>query len=147
FFCRMANEQLPLQGALFNDVARTNSLLVETASELGSAVVNEAFWRAALGCSTQEMFAVSLMLHASAIANQGSFDPGWLSQPNFEPIFQVIPKEVLLKVYEQHFCATPEELRALAGLDSPNGNLGRYGFNPLRVRPATRVPKGPHMVS
>ena len=145
FFCRMANEQLTLQGALFNDVARTQALLVDAAAEYGSTLITESFWRSVIGCTTHELFAVALMLHASAIANRGRFDPTWLEQPNFDPIHKIIPKSTILDVFRKQFSATPKVLRELASIDQPQGNLERYAFNPLRTRPIVDCGNGPHV--
>ena len=145
FFCRMANEQLALQGALFNDVARTQALLVDAAAEYGSTLITKSYWQSVLGCTTHELFAVALMLHASAIANRGRFDPTWLEQPNFAPIYKTIPKCTILDVFHKQFSATPKVLRELASIDQPQGNLERYAFNPLRTRPIVDCGNGPHV--
>jgi len=145
FYCRMANEQAVLQGALFNDVARTQALLVDAAADYQSALITDAFWQSALGCTTQELFAVALMLHTCAISNGGRFDPKWLDRPFFEPIYRTIPKSTLIGVYDKQFCATPIQLRDLASIDQPKGNLERYAFNPLRARPIVHCGTGPHV--
>jgi hypothetical protein len=135
FLVRTAHEQFQLQGGLYNDVARTQALLVEAAASSGSLVITPEFWRDLLGCSTQDLFACALVLHTGASKHQGEFNPSWLGQSNFVPVFHHVSRPTIEAAFSQHFCANVSRHRSFMNVDLPSGDLERYALNPLRIAP------------
>ncbi len=140
FWVRMGSEQFPYQALPFIDLARTRALLVDAAIATSQTVVNPAFWSDLLGCSLDEFVGVSMFLYTSALKNSGKFNPGWLNQRNFEPIFSLLAKDVIEQAVQRNFIQSREEYREIAighPIDDPT--LKRYSFNPILVKPFVQI--------
>ncbi len=143
FLIRTAYEQFPSQLSVFEELARTQALLADAVSKTAQNVITPAFWDDALGCSLTDFVGVGLLLNIGALKNGGYYDPGWLSQPNFGPVLDHLPKDVIEPVAARHFLASREMFRRTAHLHSIEDRyLRRFEFNPLAVHPFVQQPDG-----
>jgi hypothetical protein len=144
FFVRVAYEQFPHQLSLFEELARPYALFVKgLPSAAGTELMDGSFWSGILGCSLDLFEGTTFLLGVGAQKNAGQFDPTWLDQPNFAPMVEVIPKDVILSVFEGHFATTMEDFRQEANRDrSADPRLRRYDHNPLLARPFVRLADG-----
>lgn len=143
FLIRTAYEQFPSQLSVFEELARTQALLADAASETAQDVITPGFWDGALGCSLTDFVGVGLLLNIGALKNVGYYDPGWLSQPNFGPVLEHLPKSVIEPVAARHFLATREMFRRTADIHRvEDRSLRRFEFNPLAVHPFVEQPDG-----
>jgi hypothetical protein len=140
YMLRVAGEQLIFQQSVFNDLARPVALCEQTTPRRAPSVLSSGWPRRLLGCTLQEYVASAILLHTGALKNSGMFELGWLTQPQCEGIIQEVPADVLRQVIEDHYMATPDQLRDLqreaektAGVPDPQ--YRRFGFNPLSARP------------
>ncbi len=136
FLVRVAYEQFPYQVHPFNDLARTRALLIESAEQTAQGVIKPEFWSSVLSCSLDELVGLAIFLHSGALRNCGIYNPGWLCQPNFKEVFDILPRPVIERVVASHFVVTRGRFRELAAqsqLQDPQ--LKRYEFNPLLVGP------------
>lgn len=141
FSVRMGWEQMPLQARPFRDLARTKALLVDAANESGQDFITPAYWKALLGCSVEEFVDLSLFLYTGALRNGGVFKTSWLAQPNFEAIYEHLPREVIEQVSRSHFVMARDRFQAVAAAHAQEDwRLKRYEFNPLFVGPFVELP-------
>lgn len=143
FLVRVAYEQFPSQLSIFEELARTQALLAVAARETAQDRITAEFWNEALGCSLTDFVGVGLLLNIGALKNAGYYDPGWLSQPNFGPVLDQLPKNVIERVAAQHFLASREMFRRTAESHRTDDRyLRRFEFNPLAVHPFVEQPDG-----
>lgn len=143
FFVRMAYEQFPHQLSLFEELARAYALFMKTLPLATTELIDHSFWPRILGCPLDVFEGTTFLLGVGAQKNGGRFDPAWLDQPNFAPIVTVIPKEVILWVFHEHFATSMEDFRREANeARSADPRLRRYDHNPLLARPFVRLPDG-----
>lgn len=78
-----------------------------------------------------------------ALCNAGYYDPAWLAQPNFGPILDQLPAEIITTVSTRHFLASRKTFRATAARHRIDDRyLRRFEFNPLVVHPFVQQPDG-----
>ncbi len=140
FFLRIGAEQLSFQQPVLNDLARTAALLEQTASSKEMEVATHGWADRLLGGTLAEYVGAAILLHAGALNNQGTFDLGWLSQPNFEEVTRGFPEGRLQAVIQNQYVATREELKATqleayGRTGVPKPDYRRFSFNPLASRP------------
>lgn len=141
FLIRAAYEQFPSQLSVFEELARTEALLSEAASATTQDVITPEFWHGAVGCSLIDFVGVGLLLNIGALHNAGYYDPGWLCQPNFGPVLDLLPREVIEPVAARHFLASREMFRRTAATHRLGDRyLRRFEFNPLAVHPFVEQP-------
>jgi hypothetical protein len=143
FFVRTAYEQFPSQLSMYEEVGRTHALLGEAAARAGQTTITPTFWQSALGCSLTDFVGVGLLLNIGAMCNGGYYDPSWLTQPNFKPVLDCLPRQLIEQAAERHFLATRDDFRRTAAehsLEDPY--LRRFEFNPLVVHPFIQQPDG-----
>ncbi|MGH3480392.1 MAG: hypothetical protein ACRDQD_26600 [Nocardioidaceae bacterium] len=139
---RIAYEQFPYQESIYEEVARSHALLVESLGDVDTQVVSESAWASLLGAPLADAVASTFFLQVGANENNGRYDPGWLDQPNFSDVLARWPRE--------HIEATAARLTAdFAGLRSdfmseptPVVELDRYGYNPLVKTPFIALDSG-----
>lgn len=134
FLVRVGAEQFPYQALPFWDLARTRALLVDAAEATGQGVITPSMWSELLGCTLEEFVGVAMLLYVGATKNAGRFNPGWLDQANFEPVFRILSRDVIERVTRGSFILSRERYREIAGahqIEDPA--LRRYSFNPLLV--------------
>jgi hypothetical protein len=141
FLLRIAGEQLTFQQSILNDLSRPVALLERTRPRRALQVATPGWPERLFGCTLQDYVGAAIILHTSALRNAGTFDLGWLSQPQFMEVTREVPAEVLRRVIEDQYAATPEQLRDLQrSAESrtciPDNQYRRFGFNPLSSRPA-----------
>jgi hypothetical protein len=142
FLLRAAGQQLVFQqSAFFNDLARPVALFEQTKPRRALPTLDSGWPRRLLGCTLQEYLSAAFVLHTGALKNSGTFDLEWLTQPQFAEVTREVPAHVLCKIIEDHYVATPDQLREMqreaerkAG--TPDPQYRRFGFNPLASRPA-----------
>lgn len=143
FLIRTAYEQFPSQLSVFEELGRTEALLSEAARSEGQEVITPEFWCGALGCSLAEFVGVGLLLNIGALKNGGYYDPGWLRQPNFGPVLDELPRQVIEPVTKRHFLASRETFRCTAEAHrEAHRYFRRFEFNPLAVHPFVQQPDG-----
>jgi hypothetical protein len=141
FLLRIAGEQLTFQQSMLNDLSRPVALLEQTAPRKPPTVATPGWPERLLGCTLQEYVGAAILLHTGALRNAGIFDLDWLSQPQMEEVTREVPADVLRRVIEEQYAATPTRLRSLqddaeARSGTPGSQYRRFGFNPLSSRPA-----------
>lgn len=140
FMVRIGHEQLPYQAAHSQPIGRTRALLIDAAAAAKQHVINASFWRSALGCTLEEFVGVSLLLYAASIKHSGTFDQSWLNHPNFAPVFEQMPRDVVSAVIDRWFVQTVEQFRVTAeAADLRDFSLKRYEFNPLLRAPFVAI--------
>jgi len=78
----------------------------------------------------------AMLLYAGATNNAGRFNPGWLDQANFEPVFRILSKDAIERVTRESFILSRERYREIAEAHQiPEPALRRYSFNPVLVGP------------
>lgn len=143
FLVRTAYEQFPSQQSISEELARTQALLANTASETVQDVITPDFWLEVLGCSLTDFVGVGTLLNVGALNNGGHYDPGWLSKPSFGPVLDCLPRNVIEPVATRHFLGSREMFRRTAGIHRVDDrDLRRYEFNPLTVHPFVEQPDG-----
>lgn len=149
-FLLRLGQQLSFQQRPFNELARTVALFEHTTPTRPTKTIQPGWAESLLGCSLSEYVGAAFLLHVSALKNEGTFDIGWLRQPNFAAITAEVGADVLESVMlDQYVTDRPRfrelqnEARRRAG--QPPQQLQRYSFNPLSARPVLRG-LGPRLV-
>lgn len=143
FLVRTAYEQFPSQQSVFEELARTEALFSVSAASAEQSFIDDDFWRNALGCSLTEFVGLGLLLNIGALCNGGYYDPSWLAQPNFVPVLEHLPADVVTTVSARHFLATRQTFQATAASHRLDDRyLRRFEFNPLTVHPFVQQPDG-----
>ncbi|WP_331727159.1 hypothetical protein OG871_39525 (plasmid) [Kitasatospora sp. NBC_00374] len=147
FLLRLAGQQFVWQELEFSELARPVAMLQHTtAAEPAKAKVITPGWDERLfGCPLSDYVGVAQMLWASSKAQAGRFDPQWMTR-DLGGFTELTTPEALATVIDAHFATTARALRdqaeatakeaAAAGMPPLDSTLRRFGFNPLRGRPA-----------
>jgi hypothetical protein len=106
----MSGEQLTWQEQDYSDFARTAALLTQTTTNRLPRVMRPGWDNELVGCTISDYVGIAQVLLASAINNEGGFDPTWLDGASATPICQVIPKSVILQVTDAHFASKYSEV-------------------------------------
>ncbi len=140
---RIAYEQFPYQESLFEEVSRTHALMVDGADRVpGLQVLDDSAWDQLLGAPPGLMVGATFFLQVAANQNNGWYDPKWLDQPNFAPVLEQWPREVL-ELRAEQLSSTVEEFRAdYRQAPKPEPGFERYAYNPLVARPFITMPGG-----
>lgn len=125
-------EQFPWQESIFEEIARSHALLVEGLDRIQTAVISTSSLSELLGgLELREAIGAAFVLQVGAYQNGGTYDPGWLSQSNFDEVLALYPKETF-EVTALRLTATQDEFRADFEQNSHgNKQLARYDYNPL----------------
>jgi hypothetical protein len=145
-FVRTAYEQFPFQEPYFFAAARSR-LLFEQASEEAQSrlrIVGPEFWANVIGLPLDVLFGVGLLFTVGAIKNEGFFDLGWYSQPNFVPVNEQIPRHVASDAMARLFASDIGTLKREC-VAAPRRGLERVTFNPLRAHPFINWPDGRYL--
>lgn len=134
-------EQFPWQFSQFAEMARTHALYVDAADDMGSPVINAAFWQQVLGCSVPEYFGALFVWFAGAAKNHGLLDAHWPERENSSLVRATVDAETLRNVLER-LTATREQLQTLADTSRLDQRYRRYEFNPLQARPVVDLGAG-----
>ncbi|MFD8782556.1 hypothetical protein [Kitasatospora sp. NPDC059599] len=142
FLLRMAGQQFVWQEHEFGELARPVALLQHTtAAEPGKLKAITPGWDERLfGCPLGDYVGVAQLLWAASKARAGRFDPQWMAG-DLGGFTRLTTPEALAEVIDAHFATTTRTLRdqaqaAAAGVLPLDPALRRFGFNPLRARPA-----------
>ncbi|MFD5765404.1 hypothetical protein ACFWIN_06230 [Streptomyces sp. NPDC127049] len=137
FLLRLAGQQFVWQEPEFNELARPVALFRHTtAADPGKAKVITPGWdERLLGCSISDYVGVAQMLWGAAKAQGGRFDPRQMAG-DLGSFDGLTTPEALTRVIDLHFATNTGTLRDDAEASVPKGALRRFGFNPLRGRPA-----------
>lgn len=139
---RIAYEQFPYQESAYEELARVEAFFAGYSGRKRLEVLDEAGVTELLGAPTGPAVGVAMMLHASAMINNGFFDPAWLDQKNFADVLSILPREHIESVVNESFATDIAGFRRLAESAPPLANLERYMFNPLTARPFLRLADG-----
>jgi hypothetical protein len=150
---RIAFEQFPYQESGSEEVARADAFFNGYSGRKPLEVISEETLHELLGASVTEAVGVGLLLHGGAYYNRGYYNPGWLDQPNFADVLEVVPRHTIESVIKAHYLIDIPGFRAKAAEAPANALLPQYTFNPLTERPFTQMPDGralapvPHLVT
>jgi len=139
---RTAFEQFPYQESGSEEVARADAFFNGYSGRQSLEIVSDQTLRELLGASVTEAVGVGLMLHGGAYFNNGYFDPGWLDQPNFSDVLEVVPRSTIESVVRASFVTDVAGFRNKAAAAPANPLLPQYTFNPLTERPLIQMPDG-----
>lgn len=144
---RLAYEQFPLQESIFQEVSRTHALLVEGADTVPGLQVmaKPDSWSRLLGAPLGQMVGATFFLQVAAMKHGGWFDPKWLDEEQFEPVFETWPRHVIEMRAEQLSTTVPEFKASYQhALDRAAASEGaeRFAFNPLTATPFLEMPDG-----
>lgn len=140
FLLRMSN-QFAYQQPIFNDLARTAALFEQTVVTRSPKVLTSGWAQTLLGCSLPEFVGTAILLRASALNNHGSFDMGWLGQPQIAEITQEVSLETLTRAIETHFISSIGEFKQIqrdaeSQFGPSDADYRRFSFTPLWSKPA-----------
>lgn len=140
---RVAYEQFPYQESLFEEVSRTHALMVEGADRVPVLqVLDDSAWDQLLGAPLEPMVGATFFLQAVANLNNGWYDPKWLDQPEFAPVLEQWPREVI-ELRAEQLSNTVEAFRAdYRQAPKPEPGFERYAYNPLVARPFIKMSDG-----
>lgn len=144
FLIRIAFEQFVWNEPLFGEMSRVLAMLDrDYDSEL--EVLSPDAWSDLLGVPLIDYVTATMLFGTGVLVNAGRFDPKWLDQDNFMPVFDEIPRESVDTVW-QLFSANLEDLHVRAADHRhPDGELRRLDWNPLQEKPFVRVPSGDYV--
>lgn len=138
-------EQFPYQESIYEEVSRTQALLVEGLSQVDAKVATAQAWADILGRPLDEVVAATFVLQVGANVNNGWFDPKWLDQPNFAEVLNQWPRDLILTRLEQLTFNREEFKAAYEKAPKPTSGKHRYSFNPLTARPFLRMDDSRHL--
>lgn len=144
---RLAYEQFPMQESVFEEVARPHALLVEGVHSVSGLQVlaDPDAWNSLLGAPLGQMVGATMFLQVAANQNGGWYDPDWLTEGRFEPVFQAWPREVIELRAEQlstTFDGFRASYEAALKKGAPPPGYERFAFNPLVTTPFLRMSDG-----
>lgn len=137
FFLRLSAEQMAFQQPALNELARTVALFEQTTPSDQLTVLGRPEWAKTLfGHSLRDYVGTGFLLHVGAVKNQGTFQTGWLDQPNFDPITAEISAATMRDLIAKHFSADRDTFRAMNSVTpTADQQSRRFAFNPLLNRP------------
>ena len=139
---RYADEQCPYQESSFEEVSRTQVLLIDGAEEIATEVIDAQFWHALLGAPLPQVVGATFLLSVGAFQNNGNFSLDWLNRPDLSALTQAWPLEAIERTVAR-ISGTSEDFKAAwDAAPSPSEGLERWAFNPLTVMPFLRQPDG-----
>jgi hypothetical protein len=139
---RVAYEQFPYQISVFEEVSRLEAFFGGYSGRKPLEIVNQATLVDLLGAPLVQAVGAAMILHGSAHANAGFFDPTWMDRPDFVEILNIVPRDDVLAVIESVFVNSFDEFKRQAA-DMPSFPfLDRYQVNPLTARPLVRLADG-----
>jgi hypothetical protein len=146
FVVRAAFQQFPYQQPMFNSTARVRPMFKRSYPRPRYQVLDDALIERLLGGDIDLFVDSAPFFNASAIRNQGRFDPRWLSGPQFEPIRERADLDVLVNIFERVWSDTQANLKAACRANrSVDHRLRQYDFNPLVGAPFVRVGSGEYL--
>ena len=146
FLVRASYDQFRYQQSHFEEIGRLGALF-ENVDELDTEIIDAALIERVLGCSLEDFVVAGFVLATSAQVNTGFFDPDWpaLSEGP-KSIDAHFPMSTVRQVFEDHFLASFDEIRAEAKLaEQPDIRLRHHEYNPLIGRPFVTLPDGRHI--
>lgn len=139
---RGAYEQFPYQESVYEELARIQAFFDGYSGRKPLEVLDEAGVIELLSAPPRLAVGVAVMLHASAMINNGFFDPAWLAQDHFADVLGEVPREHIESVVGESFATDAAGFKRLAEGAPPLAHLERYMFNPLTARPFLRLADG-----
>jgi hypothetical protein len=136
---RLAYEQFPYQESLYGELARAEAFFGGYSGRKRLEVLSDATLTQLLGAPLRQAIGVAFVLYASALANNGFFDPAWLGQPQFTDILSVVPEGQILAVIHTVYANDLDAFKRQAAEAPPLPFLDRYMFNPLTARPFVQL--------
>lgn len=134
FFLRLTLEQLDYQRPLLHEMARSAALLTQTPPAKTMSVI-QGDWECSLfGGTLSEFAGAGQLMFYGCRPNAGRFNPTWLSQPNFDPICEILDADLMRHLFATNFTTTRYEFRVANGRPEPSENR-RYTYNPLMATP------------
>jgi len=133
---RIAFEQFPFQEPLFFGAARSRLLFEEASPEAAARlrIVDASFWPRMIGHPLDVLFNSGMLLGVGALKNGGRFDLTWFKQPNFAPIHEELPEDVVRELLTTTFATDIPTFKTMCPRSYQRG-YERVSFNPLQARP------------
>lgn len=118
---RMAYEQFPDQESPYEELARAGALFEGYSGRKPLEVLDSAGLAELLGAPLQQAVGVGFLLFASAMVNEGFFDPAWMAQPAFSEVLAVVPRQDVTSVIDAVFAGGFDDFRRRAAEAPPPG--------------------------
>ncbi len=143
---RIAFQQFPYQQPVFHNLARLRPMLNRRYPRPRYQILDRSLIERLVGADIDTFVDTAPFFGAAIKRNAGVFNPAWLSGPQFEPVFERISSEQLLRVFERMWAS---DLRALRGAAregrSQESWLRQYDYDPLLSTPFVGLPGGEHI--
>lgn len=139
---RLVYEQFPYQQSIFEEVTRSHALMVEGATEIPVAVLDDAAWNRLLGAPLGQVVGATFFLQVAANSNNGWFDRAFLDRADLQPIYDRWPRNVIEERARQLSSTFDEFKAAYDAVPHPPAGYERYAYNPLTKRPFLRMRDG-----
>lgn len=144
FLIRVAFEQFVWNEPLFGEMSRVLAML-DRDYDRQLEVLSRDAWSDLLGVPLIDYVSATMVFGTGVLVNDGRFDPRWLDQDNFMPVFDEISRESVDIVW-QMFSTTLEDLHVRAAdRRHSDGELRRLDWNPLQEKPFVRMPSGEYV--
>jgi hypothetical protein len=139
---RLAYEQFPYQESIYEEICRSQVLLVDGSREIETQVIHQSGLESLLGTRLDLAVGATFLLWVGAQRNFGRYNPSWLDQPNFAEILDTYPRPAVEAVAGR-LSATFGEFKADYHRQPPiASSLERFAYNPLSRTPFVHLPDG-----
>jgi hypothetical protein len=132
---RHAFEQFPYQESTFEELSRTQALLIDGARQVDCAVITEQSLEQMLGAPAGQVVGATLFLHVAAFKNSGWFRPAFLEIPDLDPIFRLWPRSTIEQRLSDLTMTVPEFRADFQAVDRLPLSHQRWAYNPLTAHP------------
>lgn len=140
---RFIYQQFPLQESLYEEMARTHSLLVAPLDDLDLDldILSPSAWEDIFGAPLPEVAMATFFLQVAADRNAGTVDSAWLTREDISGMFVDLTPGVVAERLER-LSSTREEFKAAyEAVPKPPG-LSQFSYNPLVRRPFVKLADG-----
>jgi hypothetical protein len=137
---RIAYEQFPYQESTFEELTRTQAMLVDTPlpAIAGSDVAD---WESALGMSLEDAIGGTFLLWTWAIHNAGRIDLSLADAPHMQEVFTIFPRSAVEGVASRLTATQQQAQGNYRAQSSLPPHLERYAYNPLIKTPLVDLGK------
>lgn len=132
---RHAFEQFPYQESTFEEVSRSQALLVEGAREVACEVITEDSLNQMLGGPVGDVVGATFFLHVAALKNNGWFDPGFLDMPDLPKIYSLWPRATIEKRLRDLTLTVPQFQDDFHSVNTSPATQQRWAYDPLVAHP------------
>lgn len=138
---RIAYEQFPYQESTFEELTRTQAMLMDTPLP-AIAGPDIADWQSVLGMSLDDAIGGTFLLWTWAIHNEGRIDLSLADAPQMQEVFTIFPRSAVEGVASRLTATQQQMQRGYRTQISLPPHLERYAYNPLLKTPLVDLGKG-----